>query len=327
MASHDEFTPDTVDQRLEQLSGISPRQAVPADRDDAALIQALRRIYHVSLSEADRASLEHARQRIAAARMSDRRAARQAVPQIQRGRGGPLVPDMEQRKRSTVMRTLTSLAAALVVAVLVGSWFLVIHTTVNMKHQPPQKHPSSQAKSAAGTSTASAAMFPPSIYPLPHAPIGKGSISFPSQFGQFTCPSLNGLQVPSSGVKQGILASLNGLLFARSELQAQTYADRAAWPIIAAGWATPGSTPPKAALSPADVEITPARGSFYAPVYQSLCGTGILADSWVAIWCVSSTDFPLTPSICLQKHPDLTNYFYFLDRNGHWLLWGVQGGG
>jgi|GEM_PF-5509553 len=224
---------------------------------------------------------------------------------------------MEQRKRSTAVRAVSVVAAVLLIGVLVGSWFLVIHMV--------GRHQLSSSKPAGVTSAASPTVFPPSIYPLSHAPTGKGSISFPST-GPFTCPSLSDLQVPSSGMKQGILASLNGLLFARSELQAQTYADRAAWPIVAEFWA-PGSTQPKATLSPADVEILPARGSTYAPVYQNLCGTRIVADSWLTIWCTSSaTDFPLTPSMCLQKQPDLTNYSYFLDRSGHWLLWGIQGG-
>jgi len=166
-------------------------------------------------------------------------------------------------------------------------------------------------------------VFPLSIYPPTHPPIGKGSIAFP---GTFACPSLSGLQALSSGINQAILASLNGLLSARSERQAETYADRAAWPIVAAFWA-PGTARPKAALSTEEVEIIPARNSTYASVYQSLCGPSIIADSWLAIWCTSATTgLPLIPKKCLEKQPDLTNSFYFLDRNGHWLLWGVQGG-
>jgi hypothetical protein len=224
---------------------------------------------------------------------------------------------IEHWKRSTVMRAASVLAAVLLIGVLVGSWLLVVHTTANQ--QPPQQHQTSASKPAGATSTASptATMFPPSIYPPPH-PSGNGP-------NPFLCPSLSGLQMPSSGVQQGILAALNGLLFARSELQAQTYADRAAWPAIAETW-VPGSPPPKAALSPADVEITPARGTLFAPALQNQCGTRIIADSWLAIWCVSSTTgFPLTPGMCLQKQPAMTDYFYFLDRNGHWLLWDLEG--
>jgi hypothetical protein len=170
-----------------------------------------------------------------------------------------------------------------------------------------------------GISTASptTTMFPPSIYPPPTA-VENGP-------NPVLCPSLSGLEVPSSGVQQGILTALNGFLFAQTELQAQTYADRAAWPAIAETW-VPGSQPPKAALSPADIKVTPARGTLFAVPLQNECGARIIADSWLAVWCISSTTgFPTTPSRCLQKQPAMTDYYYFLDRNGHWLLWNLEG--
>jgi hypothetical protein len=320
MPSHDEFPPETIDERIEHLTNLTPGQSPLADRDDAALVQALRQLYHVPLSEADRASLERTRQRLLRAQ-GHRQPDRQIVSGSLESGNGSLPRGRERGKRSTVVRAVSVLAAVLLIGVLLGSWFFVLNTVG--KHQPSRQHQTSASKPAGATSTASPIVFPPSIYPPPHPPIGPGSISWIPNAPFTPCPSLSGLQTPARGVQQGILDSLNGLLFARSELQAQTYADRAAWPFVAYWWRM-GSPQPKAALSPADVEITPALGSVYARAYQPLCGTRILADSWVAIWCTSITSgFPTTPSMCLQKQPDITNYFYFLDRNGHWLLWGV----
>jgi hypothetical protein len=148
--------------------------------------------------------------------------------------------------------------------------------------------------------------FPRSIYPPPVPPSGKGSIS--------ACPNPAGVAAHANG---GLLASLNALLTAPSERAAKSYADQAAWPIVAELW-SPHSSPLRAPLPAADVRLEPAARSVYASLYKHLCGTTVVSRSWTAIWCLG-----MRPSVCLHKEPALTNWFYFLYRRGHWLLWGV----
>jgi hypothetical protein len=167
-------------------------------------------------------------------------------------------------------------------------------------------------------SAAASSSFPRSIYPPPVPPSGKGSISFP---GKFACPNPAGVAAHSSG---GLLASLNALLTAPSEPATKAYADQAAWPIVAEMW-SPHSSRLRAPLPAADVRLEPASGSFYASIYEHLCGTTVISRSWTAIWCLGSGTIakPLRPSVCLRKEPALTHWLYFLYRRGHWLLWGV----
>ncbi len=155
MASNDEFTPETVDEQIEQLSQIPSQRTHPAERGDASLVQALRRIYHVPLSDADRTSLEHARQRIVDGRTSDKTPDHENTLQGQRDGSGSLQRNVEQWKRSTIVRILSSLAAIIIVGVLVGSWALVTHIAVN--HQttqtatPTTKHPPTPIVTASPT--------------------------------------------------------------------------------------------------------------------------------------------------------------------------------
>ena len=162
--------------------------------------------------------------------------------------------------------------------------------------------------------------FPASLYPQPVAPTGAGSVSFP---GKFTCPSLSGVQTPGTGAAQGALGALNSLLHAPNKTDARAFADRAAWPLISSGFAP---LPDTAQFPATDVSIGPAAKSTYAANYQKLCGAALVNDSLVALWCTSTTTrLPLPPSTCLSKQPAITNSSFFLDRRGHWLLWGLQG--
>ena len=162
--------------------------------------------------------------------------------------------------------------------------------------------------------------FPASLYPQPVAPTGTGSVSFP---GKFTCPSLSGVQTPGTGADQGALDALNSLLHAPNKADARAFADKAAWPLISSGFAP---LPDTAQFPATDVSIGPAAKSTYAANYQKLCGAALVNDSLVALWCTSTTTrLPLPPSTCLSKQPAITNSSFFLDRRGHWLLWGLQG--
>ena len=139
MAPNDEFTPETVDEQIEQLSRVPTQRTHPADRGDASLVQTLRRIYHVPLSDADRTSLERAWQRIVDGRTSDTTPDHENTLQGQRDGSGSLQKNAEQRKRSTIVRILSSLAAVIIVGALVGSWVLVTHLAVH--HQTTQTEP------------------------------------------------------------------------------------------------------------------------------------------------------------------------------------------
>ena len=136
MAPNDEFPPETIDEQIEHLSRVPSQRTHPADHDDASLVQALRRIYRVPLSEADRTSLERARQRIVDGRTSDKTLDHENTLQGQRGVSGSLQRNAEQRKRSIIVRVLSSLAAVIIVGALVGSWALVTHLAVH--HQTTQ---------------------------------------------------------------------------------------------------------------------------------------------------------------------------------------------
>jgi photosystem II stability/assembly factor-like uncharacterized protein len=144
MAPNNEFAPDTIDEQIEHLSRVPSQRTHSADRNDASLVQVLRRIYQVPLSEADRTSLEHARQRIVDGRTSDKTLDHENTLQGQRDGSGFLQRNAEQRKRSTIVRVLSSLAAVIIVGALVGSWVLVTHLAVH--HQttltatPATKH-------------------------------------------------------------------------------------------------------------------------------------------------------------------------------------------
>jgi hypothetical protein len=184
---------------------------------------------------------------------------------------------------------------------------------------------SSSSNTASSEPPTSVPTYPLSLYPLPVAPLpGGGSISFP---GTFACPSPIGLQSPSAAPTAAILASLNGLLRAPTEATSKTFADQAAWPLVSQLW-SPGTVRPTVALAGADVAIDPAEASPFAPTYAKLCGRSLISSSWVASWCLSThTGEPMTVAACTSDQPDMTNDFYFLERQGHWLLWGVQGGG
>lgn len=136
MAPNDEFAPDTIDEQIEHLSRVPFQRTHPADHDDASLVQALRRIYQVPLSEADRTSLSRARQRIVDERTSDKTHSHEHTLQGQWGVSGSLQRHAEQRKRSIIVRVLSSLAAVIIVGALVLSWALVTHLAVH--HQTTQ---------------------------------------------------------------------------------------------------------------------------------------------------------------------------------------------
>lgn len=90
----------------------------------------------------------------------------------------------------------------------------------------------------------------------------------------------------------------------------------------------PGSAHLAQPLNTTEVDVTPATSFPYARLYTSLCGPGLVHDSWVATYCLPQPhQAPLSSAACPRGHPDLANDALFLDCRGHWMYWGQQGGG
>lgn len=120
MTSNNEyFTSEQVDEQIEQLH---QRSTSHEQTDEASLVDMLQRRYRVSLVVGDRAALAHARQRLLDGLGNEDTLDHES----------PLVTISELRpiahpKRVRRARFLSSLAAVLVVGVLLGSWLIVTH--------------------------------------------------------------------------------------------------------------------------------------------------------------------------------------------------------
>ena len=114
------FTVEQVDEQIEQLSQASAMTDRPGD--EAQLVNALRRYHSPSLQAEDRAALERARQRIAGTARDmgtfDDQTPLVTIP--------PVRPAGHARGRRFV-RVVSGLAAAVLVGILLGSWFVVTH--------------------------------------------------------------------------------------------------------------------------------------------------------------------------------------------------------
>lgn len=209
------------------------------------------------------------------------------------------------RGRRLRPRQQAAVASTLAVGLLVAGIWAVIG-------------PAGRSRAVATDPTPTVTAFAVSLYPRPVTPAGPGSVSFP---GRFMCPSLSGVQAPPTGSSPGVLATLNGLLHAPTKTRAQVFADRAGWPLLGSGFILDAT---KATFTPTDVAISPAASYQSTATYQSFCGAALVDDSLVAVWCTSSTTGqPLTPAACASTQPAMTNASLFLDRHGHWLLWGM----
>jgi photosystem II stability/assembly factor-like uncharacterized protein len=146
------FTPDAVDQQIDAL--LLPNAPLQQQHADARVLHDLTALYMQ-----DAASLERIWERLsehsafADANSQGEEAQRfhidgrtsEKTLQGQRDGSGSMQRNAEQRKRSTIVRILSSLAAVIIVGALVGSWALVTHVAVH--HQttqtatPTTKHP------------------------------------------------------------------------------------------------------------------------------------------------------------------------------------------
>lgn len=114
------FTAEQIDEQIDQLSQIGATTDRP--RDEAQLVSTLRRYHSTSLQAEDRAALERARQRIAGTARDigtfDDQTPLVTIP--------PVRPAVHTRKRRFV-RLLSGLAAAVLIGILLGSWFVITH--------------------------------------------------------------------------------------------------------------------------------------------------------------------------------------------------------
>src|SRR5712692_127078 len=136
----EQFTPDAIDQQIDALLlPNAPLQQQHADarvlHDLAALymqdVASLERIWerlseHSAFADANSQGEEAQRFHIDG-RTSEKTLDHENTLQGQRDGSGFLQRNAEQRKRSTIVRILNSLAAVIIVGALVGSWALVTH--------------------------------------------------------------------------------------------------------------------------------------------------------------------------------------------------------
>jgi len=147
----EQFTPDAVDQQIDAL--LLPNAPLQQQHADARVLHDLAALYMQ-----DAASLERISERLSEhsafadansqgeeaqrfhidGRTSEKTLDHENTLQGQRDGSGSMQRNAEQRKRSTVVRILSSLAAVIIVGALVGSWALVTHLAV---HQTTQTKP------------------------------------------------------------------------------------------------------------------------------------------------------------------------------------------
>jgi len=137
---HDEekFTPETVDEQIEQLAQMPIRGQKPLEAD-AHLVKLLQHIYqaNTSSSQADHASLERIKQRIDYGRHRLATHVSQMenieVPRSRQGRNKRMNISSEITKTPMLYRRFSMIAATLILALLLGSWAVVVHREAQQK--------------------------------------------------------------------------------------------------------------------------------------------------------------------------------------------------
>jgi photosystem II stability/assembly factor-like uncharacterized protein len=153
----EQFTPDAIDQQIDSL--LAPHAPLQRQHADARVLHDLAALYRQ-----DVASLEHIWERLSEhsafadahsqgeeaqrfqidGRTSEKTLDHENTLQGQWDGSGSIQRNAEQRKRSTIVRVLSSLAAVIIVGALVGSWVLVTHLAVH--HQTTQTKPAVATK-------------------------------------------------------------------------------------------------------------------------------------------------------------------------------------
>jgi hypothetical protein len=139
---------------------------------------------------------------------------------------------------------------------------------------------------------AARADLPAAIYPAPHPALHRGAYVD-------LCPSLRGVALPGRGSGRAVVRTLS--IFNGNFRHDRRYADRAIWPRLRTG----SLRFPRAAVL---VDTARAAGDAHAGIARHACGRRIVRRSWSVL-----QDFPNSASL------DTT--YYFLKRQGHWLLW------
>jgi hypothetical protein len=130
------------------------------------------------------------------------------------------------------------------------------------------------------------------IHPAPHPALHQGAYVE-------LCPSLQGVGVPGPGSGRAVVRTLG--LFDGVFRHDRRYADRAIWPQLRMGSLR---FPESAVL----VDTGRAASDPYAGIARHACARRIVRRSWSVL-----QDFPNSAS--------LDTHYYFLKREGHWLLW------
>ncbi|MBO0792759.1 MAG: PQQ-binding-like beta-propeller repeat protein [Ktedonobacteraceae bacterium] len=119
--NHNLFTPETVDEHIEQLAHMHPaEQSTP----DARLVATLRRVYRPKLSSQDRRSLEYIKQRIDNLRDHSSTLPHNTTHTL------PVIRPLSKR-----YRLYSTLAATLLIGLIIGSWLAIMHLVYpNLTH-------------------------------------------------------------------------------------------------------------------------------------------------------------------------------------------------
>jgi photosystem II stability/assembly factor-like uncharacterized protein len=155
----EQFTPDAIDQQIDAL--LLPNAPLQQQHADARVLHDLAALYmqdaasleriwerlseHSAFADANSQGEEAQRFHIDG-RTSEKTLDHENTLQGQRDGSGSLQRNVEQRKRSTIVRVLSSLAAVIIVGALVGSWVLVTHLA--MHHQTTQTEPTAPTTKA-----------------------------------------------------------------------------------------------------------------------------------------------------------------------------------
>jgi WD40 repeat protein len=129
---NDQFTPESVDEQIEYLSQTSENQSSAENSPGHSLVHDLRHLYH-SQAQAHQHTLEQAWQRIS--REQDRLARNQdqIPPDLGNYRPGS-AQNTPHHSFRTVQKYITTIAAVLITALLIGSLLVVL----NVAHQRPE---------------------------------------------------------------------------------------------------------------------------------------------------------------------------------------------
>ena len=156
----------------------------------------------------------------------------------------------------------------------------------------PAYEPGPSAKSSTGASTLPAALYP--------SPIDG-------------CPNLERAVVVGSlaaSDETSLVVDLNVLADPANSQALFTIADQTLWPMLRTNW--PKAPSPKYAK--AEISIGRGAADAYASVVEHSCGTEAVNKSWVVVFCATGGPLP-------SCQPAMTEHAFFLNRDGHWLIW------